>query len=371
MKGAVIPAATSPRVDFNVVAEWANANAVSIVGRYGVELGRDGRGPCPLHGGTGRNLSINENGWYCHSGCGEGGDITDFVRRLGYSSLPKRDGRIAALRELGELMTGSPLPRTAAPKRIAKPKPAGEMDALRTDGLMPSLAPVIHTALVEYLGLGPLGYEYLKTRGLDPDVAKADGFRSIESLTEWSAVKSFLADSWLPAELRNAGLASFPWKGNTPALAIPYQLAGTVYGLRFRNLRSDAAHDDRYRDLAGASVPLPYNADALVCKGRLWVVEGELNAYTLKTKGLRAVGVPGAGRFRHEWLRLLTESVKRPDVLVLWYDADTAGKLGLARFLKWLPKGAGTLVVESDSDANEMHLKGELDQIISQPESSQ
>jgi len=237
--------------------------------------------------------------------------------------------------------------------------------------MVPSLPPAIYTAILAELGLGSLAYKYLDSRGFDPDIAKLDGFRSIESPKEWSDLKAFLMDSWLPAELRAAGLAQAPWRGSTPALVLPYGLTGTIYGLRFRNLRSDAAHKDRYRDLLGASVPIPFNSDAFAGKGNLWVVEGELNTYTLKTKGLRAVGVPGAGRFRHEWLRLLTESVKRPDLLVLWYDADAPGKLGLGKFLKWLPKGAGTLVVQSDNDANELHLNGELDQIISQVESSQ
>ena len=41
--------------------------------------GREWRGPCPIHNGTGDNFTVNaETGmWYCHSQCGRGGSMFD------------------------------------------------------------------------------------------------------------------------------------------------------------------------------------------------------------------------------------------------------------------------------------------------------
>ena len=44
-------------------------------------VGRDLRGPCPIHKGDRANFTAYDNGrWYCFSECGRGGDVIDFIQ---------------------------------------------------------------------------------------------------------------------------------------------------------------------------------------------------------------------------------------------------------------------------------------------------
>ena len=52
--------------------------------------GREWRGPCPIHSGTGDNFTVNaETGmWYCHSQCGRGGSMFDLEMDLTSTDFP-------------------------------------------------------------------------------------------------------------------------------------------------------------------------------------------------------------------------------------------------------------------------------------------
>jgi hypothetical protein len=54
------------------------------------QRGREWRGPCPVHKGTGDNFSVNaETGmWYCHSQCGRGGSMFDLEMALTNTDFP-------------------------------------------------------------------------------------------------------------------------------------------------------------------------------------------------------------------------------------------------------------------------------------------
>lgn len=54
-------------------------------------LGREMRGPCPIHNGKGLNFSVNtETGFaYCHSQCGRGWDIYSFEMERTGSDFPR------------------------------------------------------------------------------------------------------------------------------------------------------------------------------------------------------------------------------------------------------------------------------------------
>lgn len=59
-------------------------------------------GPCPIHGGdspTAFSVDLRLNRWYCFTGCSEGGDVVDLVRRLhrvGFREAAEILGGIAA-----------------------------------------------------------------------------------------------------------------------------------------------------------------------------------------------------------------------------------------------------------------------------------
>ena len=234
---------------------------------------------------------------------------------------------------------------------------------------MPSEADTLYRAVLELTALDTLGADYLAGRALDPDTARAYGFRSLPSADAWSALADELRDSFLLAEIGWAGLDRLPWAGRVPALVLPYWQRGAVVGLRFRNLSPESSKDQRYWSLAGAQPPVPFNADALDKEtSMLHLVEGELNAYTLGTYGLVAIGVPGAASWKDEWTTRIISAIGRTGLLVSWYDDDAAGerartKLGErlteARGVEWLARHARTAVLRG-GDANDLHRAGTL-----------
>jgi hypothetical protein len=243
---------------------------------------------------------------------------------------------------------------------------------------MPAEPREVYAGILTVLQLEGSGAEYLESRGLQAEAARLYGFRAIPA-GEWRELETILLASYLPCELALAGLwsdkagrVSLPWGGRAPALVIPYRHKSETIGLRFRNLTPDCPKEKRYWTLAGMTLPLPFNADALEPEGdsgELHIVEGELNAYTLREHGLRAIGLPGAGSWRSEWAGMIAGAIGEGR-LVTWYDSDTAGQKGerklaetLAKTLgrPWLKKHGKRMTLPPGRDSNDLHRDGKLD----------
>jgi hypothetical protein len=252
-----------------------------------------------------------------------------------------------------------------------------EYEALRADGEMPAEPREVYAAILTVLQLEGMGGEYLESRGLQAEAAGLYGFRAIPA-AEWRELAAVLRDSYLPCELALAGLwsdkagrVSLPWGGRAPALVIPYRHKADTIGLRFRNLTPDCPKEKRYWTLAGVTLPLPFNADALEPEGdsgELHLCEGELNAYTLREHGLRAIGLPGAGSWRSEWAGMIAGAIGEGR-LVTWYDSDTAGQKGERKLAEnlteilgrpWLKEHGKRVTLPPGRDANDLHRDGKL-----------
>jgi DNA primase len=76
-------------------------------------------GPCPLHGGDNPQafvVNLSKNIWYCFTGCGTGGDVIEFVRKM--------DGK--TYRQVAEylsILAGSPPIRSAIRPSVKFAKP--------------------------------------------------------------------------------------------------------------------------------------------------------------------------------------------------------------------------------------------------------
>lgn len=373
--------------DFDRVREWANVHLREVLRRYAPDAFAKLRGdrcPCPIHGGDGANFSLfaaaDGRGelWRCHSGCGTSGGGVELVQAL--TGRPGKAGGVEVLRELAPL-AGVTLdtPRGRRPARVPPARPVVRREtspqtsapvpdalaALRDEGLVPSDAAAVHTAVVRFLTLGPRGASYLAGRGLDPEAARAYGFRSLDTRDEWAALDAFLADNFDPAERNAAGLGTRADVYGTAVLVLPYRTtdgAGFA-GIRFRSLEGKA-----YRSLAGFQLTVPFNAPALNAHGVVHLVEGELNAYTLHTYGVAAVGLDGAGKWRPEWTAML----RGVDRLMAWYDDDGAGTAARKKLadtlchafgFEWVNRHGGFVTIpkrDGCKDANDLHQRGEL-----------
>ena len=382
--GAVTSGGTSSG-DFDLVREWANRNLRELLRTYAPDAAaklRGNRCPCPMHGGDGLNLSLFKNSrgpgelWTCHSGCGTSGGGVELVQRLtgrdALEVLRELAPRAGVSLEVGRVSPGGRRRPPAPIQTPRRPEPPAAPDAqvaallaeLRADGMVPASPAVVHTSLSHHLTLGDRGAAYLAGRGLDPDAARAYGFRSLETAAAWAALRAFLADSYLPVEQTVAGVAAIPLTGRA-VLVLPYRTAdGTGWdGFRLRSLEGK-----EYRSLKDFTLPMPFNAPALTSADEVHLVEGEMNAYTLHTYGLAALGLDGAKKWRPEWTAALRPVAR----LVAWYDDDPAGNEGWQKLTETLAAGIGrqwtrdrvrrVRIPKRDGckDANDLHQRGEL-----------
>ncbi len=212
------------------------------------------------------------------------------------------------------------------------------------------IAPVepheVYARLHARLRLSPAGAAYLAARGLHPAHADAYGFRSLDGPEDWHAVRDVLAQlrpeeraaSGFPAD---EGRLVLPLGARSPLLLIPFWRRGALVGLRFRNLDPGAGQKHeaagkrkvripKYLSLRDAPPAWPFMADGLRARV-VHVVEGELNAWTLALPSYRmpdtgACGIQGAAVWRPVW----TSALRAADYVVLWYDADRAGREAVA-----------------------------------------
>jgi DNA primase len=130
-----------------------------VVGRYGIELRRQGRalvGRCPFHADGGRpNLHIfPTQSWFCFR-CGVGGDVVKFVM------LAEDLGFLDAVAHLHGATLG---PLRLSPKQLSRPTPRA------SGGRDPEELAVLHAAVSLYhntLLATPRALQYLAGRGLD------------------------------------------------------------------------------------------------------------------------------------------------------------------------------------------------------------
>jgi hypothetical protein len=84
--------------------------------------------------------------------------------------------------------------------------------------------------------------------------------------------------------------------GMGAALVIPNFYRGELMSIKYRLLTRDK---DKYRSEGAAHL---FNRDALDVANAVILVEGEKKAAYLTNRGLLAVGLPGVGNFKDEWL---------------------------------------------------------------------
>ena len=140
------------------IAEVAEAAGVRLVGG-----GRIRQGVCPFHDETEGSFTVYEDSqrFYCF-GCGAGGDVLDFVRRIEGLSLPE------AIRRLD----GSPESKPGATARTAPVRRPGA-------SALPPRDPALLAAAARFyagqLRRDPAGLEYLASRGVGPGAARRLG----------------------------------------------------------------------------------------------------------------------------------------------------------------------------------------------------
>ena len=159
---------------------------------------------------------------------------------------------------------------------------------------------------------------------------------SVEAMTKAAAqfhaalggeTREYLESRSLAEVAHGARLGEVPWDAS-PAwhpyrgrLSIPFFNAnGDCVLIRFRDLSGDSPA--KYLQMADTR-NIPYNVPALLSGARtINVCEGELDALTLQSMGLAAIGITGANGWKPHYRKLLDPF----DRVVVWGDNDDAGR---------------------------------------------
>jgi hypothetical protein len=383
-----------------VALPWSEVNAADsqavakLIGLPRRERGERRKWGCPYCGSSDSLHAYPgvRGGFGCWGACGadqpkgcRGYSNIDIARGHWGTSLPDTCRRLADA--LGILYDDGPW---LSPSRRQRPSPPPlprervteqERNLAGVAAAGGRLPPVIYADLLSRLRLTARGRDYLTAvRRLDARAAAKYGYRSVDGKRAWTEVGVYLAATYREDELRAAGFPLdedrgglvLPFRGRIPALVIPYRYCGEVVGLRFRNLLPDRPEfkSIRYRSLTAARPPHPYNADAAHDGGVVFVIEGDLNAETVRQYGESVLGNPGAGM----WLRRWTPSLAAADRIVPWFDFPDrlgAGDRGVQSFRRSLVEEFGAAWVAerwarllTAADANELHRRGALAEVL-------
>ncbi len=304
------------------------ARIEEVVGQY-VQLTQKGKnllGLCPFHSETQPSFTVApEKGIFHCFGCGAGGNVFSFLMQYHRLSFPE------AVQELAR--------RYGIPVSVKELGPEGAKQAKRrVTAYETNTAAAAFYATTLTSSEGRPGREYLKKRGLTPEIIRS--FQLGYAVDEWDALRRHLQNRGIPLDL-----------AQEVGLLVPRDRGG--YYDRFRKRIMFPIFDRQSRVIAfggrivGEGEPkylnspetllyskgrtlygLPQAASALRATGVALVVEGYLDLIALQVQGVRNVLATLGTALTREQVRLLKSGAEK---VVLVYDGDAAGVKAMTR----------------------------------------
>ncbi len=294
------------------LAEVVEQAGVALRGR-----GRVRQAVCPFHEEQEGSFTAygDTERWYCF-GCGEGGDVLDFLQRIEGLSLPE------AIRRL-EAAPGSPL-RPVTSRRPASP-PA-----------VPPRDPALLTAAARYyrseLRHSREARVYLASRGIHAEAAVRLGL----GYASGQGLRPFLASQGFSRErLADSGLFTGTGERFAGMVVVPEVAGGRVRWLAGRTIHRGSS--PRFQALPG---PKP-----VLGLGRL----GPTPPWAVVTEGLfdwlvlAQWGIPACAALGTQGLERVANALKGCPRVFLAFDNDEAGGEAAARLAGLLGRHAATL----------------------------
>ena len=290
--------------------------------------GRVRQGVCPFHDEAEGSFTVygDSERFYCF-GCGEGGDVLDFVRRVENLSLPEAIARL----------DGSPglAPRAAVrPAGTRRPKPAA---------LSPRDPALLTAAARFYAGQrrrSPVAREYLASRGIGPNSAARLGL----GYSPGHGLRQALESVGFGSErLRGCGLFMERGSERFAGMVVVPDVAGRL--ARWLAGRAiDPAVTPRFQSLPG---PKPVLGLGRLGPAPPWAVlaEGLFDWLALAQWGLPACAALGT-----QGVERVASALRGCPRVFLAFDADDAGReatkrlealLGRRAVAVTLPQGIG------------------------------
>jgi len=298
-----------------------------VVEAWGVQLrgrGRVRQGVCPFHEEQEGSFTVYEDSqrWYCF-GCGEGGDVLDFVRRTESLSLPEAirrlDGGVGC-----DTNAAVVRPRAAAPPRRTVPPPPD---------------PTLLTAAARFyagrLQRSPEAQAYLRSRGIRPETAK----RLALGYALGTGLRAHLvAAGFAPERVRRSGLFTPEGERFAGMVVVPDLIAGG----RVRWLAGRAVDPERSPRFQALPGPKP-----VLGAGRL----GPAPPWAVLTEGLfdwlalAQWGVPACAALGTQGAERIAATLAGYSRVFLSFDADDAGRSAAERFTQLLGRRAAVVTL--------------------------
>ena len=290
-----------------------------VVEASGVQLRGSGRvrqGVCPFHEETEGSFTVyaDSERWYCF-GCGEGGDVLDFVRRVESLDLPE------AIRRLnGGVGKGVPGVAVLRPVAVSPPRrPAS-----------PPTDPALLTAAARFyagrLRRNTEAQAYLRSRGIRPETANRLGL----GYSPGGGLRAYLTAIGFPRDrLRSSGLFTEHGERFAGMVVVPDLIAGgRVRWLAGRAV--DPGRSPRFQALPG---PKPVLGVGLLGPAPSWTV---LTEGLFDWLALAQWGVPACAALGTQGAERIAATLSGCSRIFLAFDADAAGQAASERFVELL-----------------------------------
>ena len=276
------------------LGDVVEASGISLMGR-----GKVRQGLCPFHDEVEGSFTVYSDSerWYCF-GCGLGGDVLDFIRRVEGLSLPE------AIRRLD----GGDYPEAthpATPKRERAAVPARD----------PALLTVAQRFYTRQLRRSSAGLEYLVSRGIGLDCAMllGLGFATGDGLGETLETAGFTE-----RRIRDSGLYSEGDKERFAGMVVVPELSGgLVRWLVGRAVNSEAK--PRFQALPG---PKPLLGFGRLGPSPAWVVVAE---GVFDWLALASWGIPSVSALGTQGVERVALALRGCPRVFLAFDRDHAG----------------------------------------------
>lgn len=299
-----------------------------VVEGYGVQLfgrGRVRQGVCPFHEETEGSFTVyaDSERWYCF-GCGEGGDVLDFVGRIENLDLPQ------AIRRLNG---GAGVASSAA---VVRP---GPVTPPRRSITPPPFDPTLLTAAAQFYA-GALrrnsgAQAYLRSRGILPGTAARLGL----GYAPGGGLRAHLAAAgFSPQRLRQSGLFVEHGERFAGMVVVPDLASGG----RVRWLAGRAVEPERSPRFQALPGPKP-----VLGAGRL----GHTPPWAVLTEGLfdwlvlAQWGVPACAALGTQGAERIAAALRGCSRIFLAFDADDAGRSAAERFTELLGRRAAVVAL--------------------------
>ena len=302
----------------NPLGDVVEASGVQLRGR-----GRVRQGVCPFHEETEGSFTVyaDSERWFCF-GCGEGGDVLDFVRRVERLSLPEAIRRLNGGVGMGNPSVAVLRSRAAPPpRRTASPPPD------------PALLTAAARFYAGQLRRSPGAQAYLRSRGIRPETAARLGL----GYAPGSGLRAHLAAAgFAPQRLRTSGLFTEAGERFAEMIVVPDLSAGG----RVRWLAGRAVEPERSPRFQSLPGPKPVLGTGRLGPAPPWVVltEGLFDWLVLAQWGVpacAALGTQGAER--------IAATLSGCSRIFLAFDADAAGQAASERFADLLGRKAAVV----------------------------